>query len=101
MLVELAVVACCLAVPALHRLSPLYPDTLMLGMEIRDKVTEYVRERIGKHKALRSALALIPVIPHHVFQKDPPCSFRVFFFNGCALRVGQGHNRISPKQYHS
>ncbi|CAL9062347.1 unnamed protein product [Musa banksii] len=27
-------------------LSPLFPDTLMLGMELRDKVTEYVKERI-------------------------------------------------------
>jgi hypothetical protein len=30
------------------RLSPLYPDTLMVGMELRDKVAEYVRERIGE-----------------------------------------------------
>ncbi|KAK9805825.1 hypothetical protein WJX73_004365 [Symbiochloris irregularis] len=30
----------------LVRLSPLYPDTLMLGMELRDKVADYVRERI-------------------------------------------------------
>ena len=29
----------------LVRLSPLFPDKLALGMEIRDKVTEYVRER--------------------------------------------------------
>lgn len=27
-------------------LSTLFPDTLMIGMEIRDKVTEYVKERI-------------------------------------------------------
>ncbi|KAG6495341.1 tRNA (guanine-N(7)-)-methyltransferase-like [Zingiber officinale] len=27
-------------------LSPLFPDALMLGMELRDKVTEYVKERI-------------------------------------------------------
>ncbi|XP_074559466.1 tRNA (guanine-N(7)-)-methyltransferase-like [Curcuma longa] len=27
-------------------LSPLFPDTLMLGMELRDKVTEYVKEWI-------------------------------------------------------
>ncbi|CAL5052103.1 unnamed protein product [Urochloa decumbens] len=27
-------------------LSPLFPDTLMIGMELRDKVTEYVKERI-------------------------------------------------------
>lgn len=31
-------------------LSPLYPETLMLGMEIRVKVSEYVQDRI---KALR------------------------------------------------
>ncbi|GAQ88882.1 tRNA methyltransferase [Klebsormidium nitens] len=36
----------------LVKLAPLYPDTLMLGMELRDKVSEYVRERIG---ALRVA----------------------------------------------
>jgi hypothetical protein len=29
-----------------RRLSPLYPDTLMVGMELRDKVSAYVRERI-------------------------------------------------------
>eukprot|EP00884_Botryococcus_braunii_P022675 jgi/Botrbrau1/9091/Bobra.0305s0001.1 len=28
-------------------LSPLYPETLMVGMELRDKVTEYVKERIS------------------------------------------------------
>lgn len=33
-------------------LSPLFPDTLMIGMELRDKVTEYVKERI---LALRGA----------------------------------------------
>ncbi|KAJ3700612.1 hypothetical protein LUZ61_004317 [Rhynchospora tenuis] len=27
-------------------LSPLFPDTLMIGMELRDKVTEYVKDRI-------------------------------------------------------
>ena len=31
----------------MRRLSPLYPETLMLGLELRDKVAEYVRERIG------------------------------------------------------
>lgn len=29
----------------LVRLSPLYPDTLMVGLELRDKVSAYVRER--------------------------------------------------------
>jgi len=29
----------------LVRMSPMFPDKLMLGMEIRDKVSEYVRER--------------------------------------------------------
>ncbi|KXZ57036.1 hypothetical protein GPECTOR_1g97 [Gonium pectorale] len=31
----------------LVKLSTIYPDTLMLGMEIRDKVSAYVRERIA------------------------------------------------------
>jgi len=31
----------------LIRLSPLYPDTLMVGMELRSKVSEYVKERIA------------------------------------------------------
>lgn len=30
----------------LVKLAPLYPDTLMLGMELRDKVAEYVKQRI-------------------------------------------------------
>ncbi|BDA48036.1 tRNA (guanine-N(7)-)-methyltransferase [Coccomyxa sp. Obi] len=30
----------------LVKLAPLYPDTLMLGMELRDKVSEYVKERV-------------------------------------------------------
>lgn len=30
----------------LVNLSPLFPDTLMIGMELRDKVSEYVKERI-------------------------------------------------------
>eukprot|EP00245_Coleochaete_scutata_P007142 TRINITY_DN22243_c0_g1_i1.p1 TRINITY_DN22243_c0_g1~~TRINITY_DN22243_c0_g1_i1.p1 ORF type:complete len:323 (-),score=70.12 TRINITY_DN22243_c0_g1_i1:47-1015(-) len=30
----------------LVRLSPLFPDTLMVGMELRDKVSEYVKQRI-------------------------------------------------------
>ncbi|KAG0479727.1 hypothetical protein HPP92_010364 [Vanilla planifolia] len=30
----------------LVKLSPLFPETLMIGMELRDKVTEYVKERI-------------------------------------------------------
>ena len=29
----------------LVRLSPLFPDQLALGMEIRDKVSQYVKER--------------------------------------------------------
>eukprot|EP00983_Pelagomonas_calceolata_P017401 545766-Pelagomonas_calceolata.AAC.1 len=33
------------------RLSPLYPDTLMVGMELRLKVSEYVRERIVPGRA--------------------------------------------------
>lgn len=46
-------IACLLlrcAVVCVVELSPLFPDTLMLGMEIRVKVSEYVKERI---KALR------------------------------------------------
>lgn len=30
----------------LVKLSPLFPDTFMVGMELRDKVSEYVRDRI-------------------------------------------------------
>jgi tRNA (guanine-N7-)-methyltransferase len=30
----------------LVKLSPMFPDTLMVGMELRDKVCEYVKERI-------------------------------------------------------
>lgn len=37
------------APPCLPRLSPLYPETLMVGMELRDKVSLYVKERIGEH----------------------------------------------------
>lgn len=33
-------------------LSPLFPDTLMLGLEIRVKVSDYVQDRI---RALRAA----------------------------------------------
>lgn len=36
----------------LMRLAPLYPDTLMLGMEIRTQVTQYVEDKI---QALRLA----------------------------------------------
>jgi hypothetical protein len=31
------------------RLAPLFPETLMVGMELRDKVSEYVKDRIGTH----------------------------------------------------
>ena len=31
----------------LFALAPLFPDTLMVGMELRDKVAAYVRERIA------------------------------------------------------
>ncbi|GER25699.1 tRNA (guanine-N-7) methyltransferase [Striga asiatica] len=33
-------------------LSTLFPDTLMIGMELRDKVTEYVKERILSLRAV-------------------------------------------------
>jgi hypothetical protein len=36
------------------RLAPLYPEQLMVGMEIRDKVAAYVRERIGGPQAVHS-----------------------------------------------
>ena len=39
----------------LVRLSPLFPDKLALGMEIRDKVTEYVRERCVALRAEHAA----------------------------------------------
>lgn len=38
----------CSCPAASDRLAPLYPDQLMVGMEIRDKVATYVRERIGE-----------------------------------------------------
>ncbi len=38
--------------PGCGRLSTIYPETLMLGMEIRDKVSAYVRERIGAEAGL-------------------------------------------------
>lgn len=41
----------CHASPPHPRLAPLYPDTLMVGMELRDKVAEYVKERIGEDQA--------------------------------------------------
>ncbi|EGN99005.1 hypothetical protein SERLA73DRAFT_181788 [Serpula lacrymans var. lacrymans S7.3] len=36
-------------------LAPLYPDTLMLGMEIRVQVSEYVRDRIAALRATSSS----------------------------------------------
>ncbi|KAG8076179.1 hypothetical protein GUJ93_ZPchr0006g46241 [Zizania palustris] len=37
-------------------LSTLFPDTLMIGMELRDKVTEYVKERILALRASNSGM---------------------------------------------
>jgi tRNA (guanine-N7-)-methyltransferase len=31
-------------------LSPLFPDTLMMGMEIRDKVTDFVDQKITAYR---------------------------------------------------
>merc|ERR1711969_516436 len=49
-------------------LAPLFPDTLMLGMEIREKVVEYVRLRILNLRKLHAdaveAAAAAPP-PHH------------------------------------
>ncbi|KAJ9124381.1 hypothetical protein QFC22_001181 [Naganishia vaughanmartiniae] len=44
----------------LTALSPQFPDTLMLGMEIRMSVTAYVDARI---KALRQIQGLLPAVP--------------------------------------
>jgi hypothetical protein len=40
------------------RLAPLYPEQLMVGMEIRDKVATYVRERIGEAQRNRVIVCL-------------------------------------------
>ena len=37
-----------LTLAAWNRLATLYPDTLMVGMELREKVSTYVKERIGE-----------------------------------------------------
>eukprot|EP00271_Cylindrocystis_brebissonii_P013784 TRINITY_DN3405_c0_g1_i1.p1 TRINITY_DN3405_c0_g1~~TRINITY_DN3405_c0_g1_i1.p1 ORF type:complete len:197 (+),score=39.06 TRINITY_DN3405_c0_g1_i1:52-642(+) len=36
------------------QLSPLFPETLMVGFELRDKVSEYVRERVQALRAQHS-----------------------------------------------
>lgn len=45
------------------RLSPLYPDTLMVGMELRDKVSAYVRERIGERRVRHAGMRAWPPAP--------------------------------------
>lgn len=42
-----------------RRLAPLFPDTLMLGLEIRDKVVEYVKQRIGEDEQSGRQLLLL------------------------------------------
>jgi hypothetical protein len=48
--------------PCCDRLAPIYPDQLMVGMEIRDKVATYVRERIGKQLCALTLPTLCSVI---------------------------------------
>ena len=50
-------------------LAPLFPDTLMLGMEIRVKVSDYVRERIA---ALRECVAAAAGAPPPLCSR--PCA---------------------------
>jgi tRNA (guanine-N7-)-methyltransferase len=42
----------------LVQLSPMFPDKLMVGMEIRVKVSDYVKDRI---KALRQQVTNLPI----------------------------------------
>jgi tRNA (guanine-N7-)-methyltransferase len=42
----------------LVQLSPMFPDKLMVGMEIRVKVSDYVKDRI---KALRQQVTKLPI----------------------------------------
>jgi hypothetical protein len=52
----------------MHRLAPLYPEQLMVGMEIRDKVATYVRERIGAlaRPSLSSQIAPATIQQQHL-----------------------------------
>ncbi len=43
------------------QLSPMFPDKLMVGMEIRVKVSDYVKDRI---KALRQQVTKLPIFCH-------------------------------------
>lgn len=43
----------------LMRLSPMFPDTLMLGMEIRVKVSSYVRDKIIALRARNPGILLL------------------------------------------
>jgi tRNA G46 methylase TrmB len=45
----------------LVQLSPMFPDKLMVGMEIRVKVSDYVKDRI---KALRQQVTKLPIFSH-------------------------------------
>lgn len=45
------------------RLSEMFPDKLAVGMELRDKVTEYVKERIGGCLLCASNAAALPQCP--------------------------------------
>ncbi|KAF8064582.1 tRNA (guanine-N(7)-)-methyltransferase [Scenedesmus sp. PABB004] len=60
----------------LIKLSPLYPDKLMLGMEIRDKVACYVRERIAcLRREHPGAYGNVSVLRSNAM-KYLPCYFR-------------------------
>jgi len=55
-LLVLCEVGCCCM---LDRLSPLYPEKLIIGMELREKVSAYVRERIGAPAGHQPALGTV------------------------------------------
>ena len=58
----------------LMRLAPLYPDTLMLGMEIRTQVTQYVHDKIQAlrlaHKHAKEASAPMDEAPETAPEND-------------------------------
>jgi len=57
-------------------LAPLYPDTLMLGLEIRVQVSQYVEDRIAALRATSSAPSTAPPQPSNA-GSDPASSVSV------------------------
>ena len=61
-----------LTLAAWNRLATLYPDTLMVGMELREKVSTYVKERIGEEGGIysrgRGTSGPVSTNPAHSFQ---------------------------------